>query len=153
MHPSYQQPPTADSGFVNCTIAMESALRRVLADWLRADAVLMGLVNAVEEEGPVAASLPSVAIVASAGRDWSHKGGTGREVRLALELVDRSDDGAATAAIAARIEQRIATLSPSQEGFRVVVTQFLRSRVERRARSRRAVLLEYRFLLLETPTE
>lgn len=129
---------------------MESNLRRALADWLRTDAVLMGMVNAVEEEGPVAASPPSVAIVASAGRDWSHKGGTGREVRLALELADRSDEGDATAGIAARIEQRIVTLAPAQEGFRVVVTQFLRSRVARRARSRRAVLLEYRFLVLET---
>lgn len=127
---------------------MESQFRRALADWLRADPVLSGMVNAVEEEGPVSASPPAVAFVASAAADWSHKTGTGREVRLALELTDRSDDGANTTAIAARLETRIATLPPAQEGFRVVVTQFLRSRAERRDRSSRAVLLEYRFLLL-----
>ena len=71
-------------------------------------------------------------------------------IRLALELVGRSDDPAQTAALALRVEQRIATLAPQQEGYRIVVTQFLRSRVERRRRAMRAVLLEYRFSLLET---
>tara|TARA_A100001391_G_scaffold82509_1_gene53895 strand:+ start:75 stop:464 length:390 start_codon:yes stop_codon:yes gene_type:complete len=127
---------------------METALRSALIDWLRADPILAGMVNAIEEEGPVAASPPTVALVASASTDWSTKSGTGREVRLALELVDRSDDPTASGAIAARIEQRIATLAPQQSGFRVVVTQFLRSRVERRRRSICAVLLEYRFLTI-----
>lgn len=132
---------------------MESRFRSALADWLRADAVLMGMVNAVEEEGPIAASPPAIAFVASAAADWSHKTGAGRELRLALELTDRADDGAHTAAIVARIEQRIATPPPAPPGLRVVMTQFLRSRAERRGRSIRAVLLEYRFLLLETLTE
>lgn len=127
---------------------MESALRSALAAWLRIDSVLATMVNAVEEEGPVSASLPTLAIVASASVDRGHKTGAGREVRLALELLDRSDDPATSAAIADRIEQRIATLDPTQAGFRVVVTRFLRSRVERRARSIRAVLLEYAFVVL-----
>ena len=127
---------------------MEGLLRRALTGWLRADPTLVERLNAVVEEAPVAASPPQVAILASASADWSNKSGTGREVRLALELVDRSDDPAATAALAARIEQRIATLAPRQDGFRVVVTHFLRSRTERRPRGLRAVLLEYRFLLL-----
>ena len=127
---------------------METALRSALVAWLRADTVLAGMINAIEEEGPVAASPPHIALVASASADWSTKSGTGREIRLALELVDRSDDPAASAAIVSRVEQRIATLAPQQGGFRVVVTQFLRSRAERRARSMRAMLLEYRFLVM-----
>lgn len=129
---------------------MESAFRSALVDWLRADAALAGMVNAIEEEGPVAASPPSLAIVASASADWSSKTSMGREIRIAFELLDRSDASASTAAIAARIEQRIATIAPQQNGFRVVVTQFLRSRVERRKRAMRAVLLEYRFKIIET---
>lgn len=129
---------------------MESAFRSALVDWLRADATLAGMVNAIEEEGPVAASPPSLAIVASASADWSSKTSMGREIRIAFELLDRSDASASTAAIAARIEQRIATIAPQQNGFRVVVTQFLRSRVERRKRGLRAVLLEYRFKIIET---
>ena len=46
--------------------------------------------------------------------------------------------------------QRIATLAPQQPGFRVVVTRFLRSRVERRRRNGRAVLLEFAFKLIAT---
>ena len=127
---------------------METALRSALIDWLRADPILAGMVNAIEEEGPIAASPPHIAIAASASTDWSTKSGPGREIRLALELVDRGDEAAATGAIAARIEQRIATLAPQQSGFRVVVTRFLRSRAERRRRNLRAVLLEYRFLTI-----
>lgn len=127
---------------------MESALRRTLIAWLQADPVLLGLLNAVEEEAPPAASPPHCAIAASASADWSHKTGRGREVRIALEIVDRGDDPANIRAIADRIEQRVATLAPQQDGFRVVVTQFLRSRAERRRSTVRAVLLEYRFLLL-----
>lgn len=129
---------------------METAFRSALVAWLRADPILAGMVNAIEEEGPVAASPPVLAIAASASADWSSKSATGREVRIALELVDRSNDAVASAAIVSRIEQRIATLAPQQDGFRVIVTQFLRSRAERRRRAMRAVLLEYRFKLLET---
>ena len=132
---------------------MESQFRSALVAWLRADSALTGMVNAIEEEGPVATSPPAIAIVASASADWSTKTAIGREVRLALELVDRSDASETTAEIVARIEQRIATLPADQGAFRVVVTQFLRSRAERRKRSMRAVLLEYRFKLITTENQ
>ena len=132
---------------------METAFRTAVIDWLRSDSELAGLVNSIEEEAAVTSSPPSLALATSASADWSSKTSRGREVRLALELVDRSDLPSETAEIVARIEQRIATLAPAQPGFRIVTTQFLRSRAERRPRSLRAVLLEYRFRLLETPTE
>ena len=71
---------------------METALRTALTGWLRADPILSTIVNAIEEEGPVAASPPHLALVASASTDWSSKTSRGREVRLALELVGRGDD-------------------------------------------------------------
>ena len=129
---------------------MEIAFRAALVAWLRADPLLTDMLNSIEEDGPVAASPPRLALVASAAADWSTKTGRGREIRLALELVGRSDDPAQTAALALRVEQRIATLAPQQAGYRIVVTQFLRSRVERRRRGLRAVLLEYRFTLIKT---
>ena len=129
---------------------METALRSAIAGWLASDPVLSERVNAIAEEAPAAASPPAIVIAASASTDWSTKTATGREVRLALELVGRGDDPAQTAVLAQRVEQRIATLAPQQAGYRIVVTQFLRSRVERRRRAMRAVLLEYRFSLLET---
>ena len=129
---------------------MEIAFRTALVAWLRADPLLADMLNSIEEDGPVTASPPHLALVASAAADWSTKTARGREIRLALELVGRSDDPAQIAALALRVEQRIATLAPQQEGYRIVVTQFLRSRVERRRRGLRAVLLEYRFTLIET---
>ena len=129
---------------------MEIPFRAALMAWLRADPILADMLNSIEDDGPVAASPPHLALVASAGIDWSTKTARGREIRLALELAGRGDDPAQTAVLAQRVEQRIATLAPQQAGYRIVVTQFLRSRVERRRRGLRAVLLEYRFTLIET---
>tara|TARA_S200002703_G_scaffold150579_1_gene149083 strand:+ start:16 stop:408 length:393 start_codon:yes stop_codon:yes gene_type:complete len=129
---------------------MEIPFRAALMAWLRADPILADMLNSIEEDGPVAASPPHLALVASAGTDWSTKTARGREIRLALELAGRGDDPAQTAVLAQRVEQRIATLAPQQAGYRIVVTQFLRSRVERRRRGLWAVLLEYRFTLIET---
>lgn len=129
---------------------MESVFRSDLVAWLRSDTGLSTLLNAVQEEAPSPAPPPALSIAASASADWSSKTTTGREVRLALELLDRGDDASRTAQTVRLIEQRIATLSPDQGSYRVVSTQFLRSRAERRPRSVRAVLLEYRFRLLST---
>ncbi len=132
---------------------METRFRSDLIQWLRTDPALTAKVNAVEEESPVSASPPWVGIAASASTDWGTKTARGREVRIALELLDRGDDPQATASIVDALETRIATVPAAQQGYRIVVTQFLRSRAERRARGQRAALLEYRFRLLETPTE
>ena len=129
---------------------METRFRRDLIAWLRADAVLAAGCNAIEEESPLAATAPWIGLAASAASEWGGKGAPGREVRVALELVDRSDDAAATAALVDALETRIATMPASQDGYRLVVTRFLRSRAERRARGMRVVLMEYGFKILKT---
>ena len=131
---------------------MESDVRTYLIDWLRSDPALSGNINAIEEESPVQASAPWVGIAASASTDWSHKSGVGREVRIALELVGRGDDASATGAMANAIEQRIATMIADDAPFCLVAAQFLRSRAERRPRGLRAILLEYRFRVLDRPS-
>lgn len=132
---------------------METSFRRDLLAWLAADAVLSQGLNAVAEEAPVAATPPWLGIAASASIDWSAKDRAGREVRLALEMTCRGDDPDAVAGLSAALDRRVATLPPAQDGYRVVVTQFLRSRAERRAGNLRAVLAEYRFLILATDGE
>ncbi len=129
---------------------METRFRADLIAWLRTDPALSASVNAVEEESPVSASPPWIGIAASASRDWGAKDMKGREVRIALELVDRRDEGSssASAAIVEALEARIAALPPAQSGYRVVVTRFRRSRAERRKRNLRAILLEYEFGLI-----
>ena len=127
---------------------MEIALRAALIDWLRSDAYLAGELNAVVEEAPSRASLPWLAVAASASADWSCKTHLGREVRVALELHCRGDRPDAAGSLTAAIESRIRSLPASQAGFTVVNSQFLRARAEPRGESRRAVLIEYRFRLL-----
>ena len=127
---------------------METRFRQDLVAWLRTDAILAASCNAIEEESPLAATAPWIGVAASASAEWGGKGVTGREVRVAFELVDRCDDTEATAALVAALETRIATMPASQPGYRVVVTNFMRSRAERRPRGMRAVLVEYRFKLL-----
>lgn len=130
---------------------MEARFRSDLIGWLQADPALATVLNTIAEESPVAASPPWLGIAASTAADWGAKDAPGREVRVALELIDRQQNGAITADLVDGIERRIATLPASQTGYRVVVTQFLRSRAERRANALRAILLEYRFRLLAHP--
>lgn len=127
---------------------MEIPLRAALIAWLASDPLLSAQINAVVEEVPSRASLPWLALVASACADWSTKSGTGREVRVALELHCRGDAPDTAAALVAAIESRIAALPAAQTGFHVASIQFLRARAEQRAANTRAVLLEYRFRLL-----
>lgn len=129
---------------------METIFRRDLLAWLASDVELSAGLNAIAEEAPPAATPPWLALAASASVDWSTKESAGREVRVALELSCRGDASETIAALSAALEHRIATLPPAQDGYRVVVTQFLRSRAERRAGNLRAVLTEYRFLILAT---
>lgn len=127
---------------------MEIPLRAALIAWLTADPVLSVQINAVAEEAPSRASLPWLALAASASADWSTKSGTGREVRVALELHCRGDAPDTAAALVAAIESRIAALPTAQSGWHIASIQFLRARAEQRAANTRAVLLEYRFRLL-----
>jgi hypothetical protein len=129
---------------------METRFRRDLIAWLAADPALAAGLNAIAEESPVTATPPWLGLAASAAAEWGAKGAPGREVRVALELTCRNDDPEAAAELVEALERRIATLPPAQSGYRVAVTSFLRSRAERRADHIRAVLTEYRFLLLAT---
>lgn len=127
---------------------MEIALRAALIDHLASDPLIAPQLCTITEEAPARASLPWLAIVASASADWSHKTGEGREIRLALELQTRGDEPATANALVQQIENRVAAMPADQQGFRVASILFLRSRVEQRGGTTRAVLLEYRFRLL-----
>lgn len=129
---------------------METALRSALVEWLASDPLLSAALNDVTEEAPSRSAPPWLGIAASTSTDWSAKGTKGREVRVAIELHTRGEEANETAALASLVEDRIETLPPAQNGFSVINISFLRARAEQRARNTRAVLLEYRFRLLET---
>jgi hypothetical protein len=127
---------------------MELLLRAALIDWLRSDTFLATELNSVNEEAPVAATPPWLSLVASASTDWSTKTRVGREIRIALELHVRSDDPGAWAAVVQGIEARLEAFPRLHPTFEVASTTFLRARAEQRSGNRRAMLLEYRFRIL-----
>lgn len=127
----------------------ETRLRAALINWLRADPALTGTINTITEEAPVRASVPWLGIVASASTDWSAKGRKGREVRIAVELHLRGDAPETGMALLSAVEARIEALPRLQDGFAVITNLFLRARAEQRPANQRAILLEYRFRLLE----
>lgn len=129
---------------------MESRFRRDLMAWLAADPALAAGLNGIGEESPLSAPPPWLGLAASASAEWGAKEAPGREVRVALEMVLRGDDPDVIAALSDALERRVASMAPEQGGYRVVVTQFLRSRAKRRAGNIRAVLTEYRFLILKS---
>jgi hypothetical protein len=128
---------------------MEMQLRAALLDWLRSDPLLGNSLNAVAEEAPVTASIPWLGVAASASVDWGTKDRRGREVRIALELHFRGDDPVTGSDLVAAIERRIETLPSDQSGLDVASVRLLRARAEQRTGNIRAMLLEYRFRILE----
>ena len=128
----------------------EAGLRKALIEWLRSDPALDGKLNAITEEAPLRTAAPWLGIVASASTDWSTKTAKGREVRLAIELHLRGDAADTGSPIVTAIEDRITSFPSAQDGFAVASTQFLRARAEQRANNLRAILLEYRFRILES---
>jgi hypothetical protein len=129
---------------------MESQFRTLLVAWLAADPLLSAMLNAVTEEAPARASPPWLGIAASASTDWSTKDRRGRELRVALELHLRGEEASEAAAIVAQMEDRVESLPRDHGEFVLASTTFLRARAEQRPRNERAVLLEYRFRLLES---
>ena len=127
---------------------MEVPLRAALIDWLASDPVLGAQLNSVTEEAPSRASLPWLAISASASVDWSTKTEVGYDTRIALELHCRGDTPGSAADLVAAIQARIRALPAQQSGFRVVTQAFTRARVTQVAEASRTVLVEYRFRTL-----
>ena len=128
----------------------EAGLRAALIEWLRSDPALDGQLNAITEEAPLRTAAPWLGIVASASSDWSTKTVRGREIRVALELHLRGDATETGSTIVSAIEDRIESFPKLQPDFAVASTQFLRARAEKRANNLRAILIEYRFRVLES---
>jgi hypothetical protein len=124
---------------------MEVLLRAALIEWLAASTSLSGMLNSVTEETPLRASLPWLALSASAAIGWNTKTETGYETRIALELQCRGDQPGSASTLVSAIDSAVMSLPRIQTGFVVTSILFMRSRAEQRADNARAILLEYRF--------
>jgi len=123
---------------------MEVLLRAALLSWLASSSALSAALSSITEEKPARTVLPWLSLSASAATDWSTKTEPGQEIRIALQLQCQGD-APATAALVAAIDAQVRALPPAQAGFAVISILFLRSRVEQRAPTVRAILMEYRF--------
>ena len=120
------------------------ALREAAAD---AEAGVRGL--AVYDGAPLQAAFPHATLDAGLESDWSHKSGRGREVRLALTIIDQGERPVRLRARMAEAEDALETTErAARAGWRVVTMHYLRSRTLRQPRGWAGVI-EFRARMLE----
>jgi hypothetical protein len=96
----------------------------------RAAAALRTLAGlAVHEWRPLKAAGPWALVEAGPERDWGHKSGAGREVRLSATLFDQGERPARLHALAAAAEAALAGIEGEADGWQLVSLCFLRSRI------------------------
>lgn len=107
---------------------------------------------AVYRGPPVQAVAPHAVVEAGSESDWSHKSGTGRELRLAVTIHDRGEAPARLRSLAAAAEQAVASIAGELDGWQLVALRFLRGMtVPPRAGSadgRWTALIEFRARML-----
>lgn len=129
-------------------MSLEQDFALAAIDWLASDPALLAQVNGVFHRMPAQVAAPYLVLDDVLATDWSTKDRIGREARLAFAIRDGSDESAASAAIAAALEARLAALPPAGPGYRLVSLSLVRSRTVRLA-SLWLVTLDYRARLLQ----
>ena len=97
---------------------------------------------------PVQSAFPFATVDAGLETDWSHKGGEGREVRLAITIRDESERPDRLHRLAGDAEAALRGLGPATPSWSIVSFRFMRSRTVREARQGWAAVIEYRARML-----
>ena len=100
------------------------------------------------EPGPIQAADCHGVIEAGPETDWSHKSGTGRELRVAVTVRTAGERSGTARAFADTVEAKLAQLSGEAGGWRIVSMQFLRSHIVRERKSGWAAVVEFRARML-----
>ncbi|HEX8214270.1 MAG TPA: DUF3168 domain-containing protein [Allosphingosinicella sp.] len=103
----------------------------------------------VYEGPPLQAAAPYAVVEAGPETNWSHKSGTGREVRIAVSLFDRGERPVRLRSLMGEAEAALDALA-GPTGWQLVAMQFLRSRLVRDTQGVWAGVIEYRARLLST---
>ncbi|NRD88312.1 DUF3168 domain-containing protein [Sphingopyxis sp. BSNA05] len=130
---------------------MSSALEAVqqqLVTQLMAHPSLSGLVSGIFDGPPPRAAFPYIALATGASLDWSHKGGAGRELSLALTVHDDGETAARLHRVMALVEEALEPGLDDPNGWQIVTFDFRRTRVLRSAISPWNGLVEYRARVL-----
>jgi len=96
---------------------------------------------------PLQAAHPHAVVEAGPETDWSHKSGSGREVRIAVSLFDKGERPVRLRALMAEAEAALDS-AVSPVGWQLVTMQLLRSRLVRDSKGVWAGVIEYRARML-----
>lgn len=127
---------------------MKSASEALVAAATAALGEVAGL-NGTHDGPPIQAAFPYALIDAGPESDWSHKSGTGRELRLAVTIRDQGERPARLRALMRAVDDAIGALDGELAGWRLVTMVFLRSRMLREPGAAWAAAIDYRARMLK----
>ena len=127
--------------------ALEAAQGQLVAR-LQAHAALTDLISGIFDGPPPRADFPYIALATGASLDWSHKGGVGRELSLALTIHDDGETAARLHRLMALVEEALEPGLEDPAGWQIVTFDFRRTRIVRRAAAPWSGLVEYRAKVL-----
>lgn len=126
----------------------QAAVRAAMIDALAGDATLAAALNLVIDGATAQQTPPYVAIGEALSTDWSTKDRAGRELRLALSIVDLAEAPARLAGLATAAEKAIETMPRAIDGWQVAGIALLQSRLLNDAPGRWRALIDYRVRVL-----
>lgn len=125
---------------------MSGAGEEIQAAMIAAIKTVQGL--GVHSAGPVQAAFPYATVDAGLESDWSHNGGEGREVRLAVTIRDEGERPGRIQRLASEAEAAIGAAGGAMPGWEIVSFRFLRRHLVREQRRGWAAVIEYRARML-----
>ncbi|WP_417616403.1 DUF3168 domain-containing protein [Parasphingorhabdus sp.] len=125
------------------------AVQRQLVSQLNGYVPLMDLISGIFDGPPPRADFPYIALATGASLDWSHKGGVGRELSLALAVHDDGETAARVHRVMALVEEALEPGIDDPVGWQIVTFDFRRTRILRSAVSPWSGLVEYRAKVLK----
>lgn len=123
--------------------ALEAVQQQLLAG-LNAHVPLIDLISGIFDGPPPRVDFPFIALATGASLDWSHKGGVGRELSLALTVHDDGETAARLHRVMALVEDALEQGLDNPPGWQVVTFNFRRTRILRSATGPWSGLVEYR---------
>ena len=124
------------------------AVQQMLVARLNGHPPLTGEISGIFDGPPPRAEFPYIALATGASLDWSHKGGVGRELSLALMVHDDGETAARLHRVMALVEEALEPGLDHPAGWQVVTFGFRRTRILRSAVGPWRGLVEYRARVL-----
>jgi hypothetical protein len=106
-------------------------------------------IGRVHDAPPLTAAAPHALVEIDAEADWSHKSGTGREIRLAVTLTRDGERPVRLRTAAGAAEAALLQLGSDLGRWRLVTLRHVRTRELRRPPGAWSIVIEFRARLLE----